>query len=204
VARTSSPLSPRGLLLSSYVLSMPRPDFPIPGPALPEIALAGRSNVGKSSLLNLLVGRRALARMSATPGKTRALNVFDWGGRCYLVDVPGYGWAKAGRGDREAWRRLVEGYVTDRPTLRGLLWLLDIRRDPSPEDAAFGRLLAARRLPVLPVATKADHVARPARAARLSAIAGALGLAPTDVVVTSARTREGQEELRDAVLAFLD
>ena len=204
MARTSSPLTPRGLLLSRYVLSMPRSDFPIPGPALPEIALAGRSNVGKSSLLNLLVGRRALARVSATPGKTRALNVFDWGGRCYLVDVPGYGWAKAGRGDRAAWRRLVEGYVTDRPTLRGLLWLLDLRRDPSPDDLAFGRLLAARKLPALLVATKADHVARAARGPRAAAIAEVLGLAPGDIVMTSARTREGQEDLRDAVLAFLD
>ena len=191
-------------MLSRYVLSMPRADFPIPGPALPEIALAGRSNVGKSSLLNILVGRRALARMSATPGKTRALNVFDWGGRCYLVDVPGYGWAKAGRDDRAAWRRLVEAYVMDRATLRGLLWLLDLRRDPSREDLAFGKVLAARRLPVLPVATKADHVPRGARAPRVAAIAAALGLAPEDVVVTSARTREGQEALRDAVLAFLD
>ena len=191
-------------MLSRYVLSMPRADFPIPGPALPEIALAGRSNVGKSSLLNILVGRRALARVSATPGKTRALNVFDWGGRCYLVDVPGYGWAKAGRDDRAAWRRLVEGYVTDRPTLRGLLWLLDMRRDPSPDDLAFGRLLAVRKLPVLLVATKADHVARAARGPRAAAIAEALGLAPGDIVMTSARTREGQEDLRDAVLAFLD
>ena len=204
MARTSSPLSPRGLLQSRYVLSMPRADFPIPGPALPEIALAGRSNVGKSSLLNLLVGRRALARVSATPGKTRALNVFDWGSRCYLVDVPGYGWAKAGQGDRAAWRRLVETYVTDRARLRGLLWLLDLRRDPSRDDLAFGKLLAARKLPVLPVATKADQVPRGSRGPRVAALAAALGLAAGDVVVTSARTREGQEALRDAVLAFLD
>jgi GTP-binding protein len=196
--------SPRGLLLSDYVLSMPRPDFPIPGPPRPEIALAGRSNVGKSSLLNLLVGRKALARVSATPGKTRALNVFTWGERCYLVDIPGYGWSRAGKADRAAWRRLVVGYVRERPTLAGLLWLLDIRRDPSPDDRAFGTLLQERRLPVLPVLTKADQIGRSHRAERVAAIAQVLGCAPDEMVVTSTRTREGQEALREAVLALVD
>lgn len=203
MAATGAP-SPRGLLLSDYVVSMPRPDYPIPGPALPEIALAGRSNVGKSSLLNLLVGRKALARVSATPGKTRMLNVFTWGDRCYLVDVPGYGWSKAGRQNRAAWRALVEGYVRERTTLTGLVWLLDIRREPSDEDRAFGRLLAERRLPVLSVLTKADQISRGRREERVAAIARVLGCAPDEVVVTSARTREGQEALREAVLAFLD
>lgn len=170
MAATGAP-SPRGLLLSDYVVSMPRPDYPIPGPALPEIALAGRSNVGKSSLLNLLVGRKALARVSATPGKTRMLNVFTWGDRCYLVDVPGYGWSKAGRQNRAAWRALVEGYVRERTTLTGLVWLLDIRREPSDEDRAFGRLLAERRLPVLSVLTKADQISRGRREERVAAIA---------------------------------
>ena len=192
-----------GLFAAEYILSMPAADQSIPGPALPEIAMAGRSNVGKSSLLNLLVGRRALAKVSATPGKTRMLNVFRWGDRCYLVDVPGYGWARASHSDRAGWRRLVETYVAERPRLAGLVWLLDIRRDPSSEDLAFGALLARRKLPTLVVLTKADQVGRGRRPAREAAIAAALGFEAPDFVVTSARTREGQEGLREAVLAFL-
>jgi len=195
--------STRGLLLSAYVISLVRADQQIPGPPRPELALAGRSNVGKSSLLNLLVGRRALARVSATPGKTRALNVFDWGGRCYLVDVPGYGWAKAGKQDRAAWRELVSTYVERRETLAGVLWLLDLRRDPSPDDREFGALLAGRKLPILPVLTKADKLGRSERVKAVARLADALGFAPDALVVTSARTGEGQEELREAVLAFL-
>jgi ribosome biogenesis GTP-binding protein YsxC/EngB len=117
VTADAAPSAARGLLLSAYVTSLVRPDAPIPGPPRPEVALIGRSNVGKSSLLNCLVGRRALARTSRTPGKTRALNVFTWGETLYLVDVPGYGWARAGQQDRAAWRTLVEGYLATRPQL---------------------------------------------------------------------------------------
>jgi len=195
--------SPRGLLLSGYVTSLVRPEGPIPGPPRPEIALVGRSNVGKSTLLNRLVGRRALARTSRTPGKTRMLNVFAWGEGCYLVDVPGYGWARASQGERAVWRRLVEGYVSARPLLHGVLWLLDLRRDPSPDDAAMGTMLAARSLPVLAVFTKADQVARQERRARQRGITTALGLEEDACVLTSARSGEGMEELRDSVLAFL-
>jgi len=195
--------SQRGLLLSEYVTSLVTADQPIPGPPLPELAIAGRSNVGKSSLLNLLVGHRALARVSASPGKTRALNVFNWGGRCYLVDVPGYGWAKAGRSDRARWRELVSSYVERRAGLAGVLWLLDMRRDPSEDDRAFGALLAGRAMQVLPVLTKSDKISRGARADRAARIARDLSLEPGSMLITSARTGDGQEELRDAVLGFL-
>lgn len=198
-----APSATRGLLLSSYVTSLVRADAPVPDPALPQIALVGRSNVGKSTLLNRLVGRRALARTSRTPGKTRALNVFDWGGRCYLVDVPGYGWAQAGHAERAAFRKLVEGYLTSRPELAAVLWLLDLRREPSKDDAAIGAVLAARGVPALAVLTKADQVPRGRRAAHVRTVTEGLGLDEAACVVTSARTLEGMEELRDSVLAFL-
>jgi GTP-binding protein len=198
-----APSAARGLLLSAYVISLVRPDAAIPGPTLPEIALVGRSNVGKSTLLNHLVGRRALARTSRTPGKTRALNVFTWGERCYLVDVPGYGWARLGQRERASLRRLVEGYLAARPQLAAVLWLLDLRRDPSPDDEAIGELLGERGVPTLAVLTKADQVARGRRAGRVRAVAGRLGLDEAACVVTSAHTREGMEDLRESVLAFL-
>lgn len=198
-----APSPTRGLLLSAYVTSLVRPDAPVPGPARPEIALVGRSNVGKSTLLNRLVGRRALARTSRTPGKTRALNVFTWGERLYLVDVPGYGWAQASRGERAGYRKLVEGYLAKRPQLAAVLWLLDLRREPSGDDAEIGEVLAARGVPALAVLTKADQVPRARRAARVRAVALALGFEEDACIVTSARTLEGMEELRDSVLAFL-
>jgi len=203
VTPDEAPSAPRGLLLSSYVTSLVRPDAPLPGPTLPQVALIGRSNVGKSTLLNRLVGRRALARTSRTPGKTRALNVFTWGGRCHLVDVPGYGWAQVGRAERAAFRKLVEGYLSARPELVGVLWLLDLRREPSADDGAIGAVLAARGVPALAVLTKADLVPRSRRPERVRAVADALGLDEAACVMTSARTLEGMEELRDSVLAFL-
>ena len=199
----AAPSAARGLLLSAYVTSLVRPDGPVPEPARSEIALVGRSNVGKSTLLNRLVGRRALARTSRTPGKTRALNVFTWGERWYLVDVPGYGWAQVSRTDREGFRKLIEGYLAERPQLAGVLWLLDLRRDPSEDDTAIGTLLATRGVPVLAVLTKADTVPRARRAARMRAVTEGLGIDGVACLVTSARTREGMEELRESVLAFL-
>jgi len=195
--------SPRGLLVSEFVTSLAAWNGVIPGPVLPEIAFAGRSNVGKSSLINLLMGRRDLAHASRVPGKTRFLNVYRWGPDCYLVDLPGYGWARAAEAERAAWRRLADGYLARRETLAGVVWLLDIRRSPSPDDRALGARLVQRGVPTLVALTKADQVTRAQRTARAASIALELGLDAAEFVLTSSRTREGAEDLRDSVLAHV-
>src|SRR5512145_2693690 len=135
----AQPLNPLHGMGVAFVGSFPDPLVRLE-PPLPEIALIGRSNVGKSSLLNALVGRPGLARVSATPGKTTLLNAFRLPA-FYLVDLPGYGFARAGKAARAGYRRLVTRYLGERPSLAGVVWLLDIRHDPSKDDLEIQRLL---------------------------------------------------------------
>lgn len=160
----------------------------------------GRSNVGKSSLLNALVGRKGLARVSQTPGKTQHLNVYALPA-CYLVDLPGYGWARAAKRDRLAYRRLVETYLTRRETLRGVVWLLDIRHPPSADDAAMQRLLIDTGRPVLAVLTKADKLAQGQRAAAIRERAADLGIDAAQLLAVSSRTGLGIGDLGESLLA---
>ena len=192
----------RSLNSVSFVGSFPTADFAL-HPILPEIAFVGRSNVGKSSLLNRIVNRRALARTSKTPGKTRACNVYAAGDRFYLVDLPGYGYARIGKAERHGFSKLIGDYLSTRENIAGVVWLLDIRRDPSPDDLVMANLLAARGVPVLVAVTKADKVSRSRRPARISHILSAAGVPEDQCVVTSAQTREGAAELQDSVLALV-
>ena len=169
-------------------------------PALPEIAFVGRSNVGKSSLLHALVGRRARARVSASPGKTELLNVFRMP-TGYLLDLPGYGWAKRSKTERTAFRNLLEDVVTRRPTLTGVVWLLDVRHAPSEDDVAIRNLLAQGERPVLAVLTKADKLGTSERARALRSRARELGMATDELLLTSSNTGLGMEELRESILA---
>jgi len=130
-------------------------------------------------------------------------NVFDVDGRFYLVDLPGYGYSRVGMAERQGMQALVQRYLTERQTLRGAVWLLDMRRDPSAEDHAVGELLAARGVPVLVAITKADKLARSHRQERLRTIGGAVGMPEDQCVLTSARTQSGIDDLRDSVFAFV-
>jgi len=181
-----------------FVGSFPDPLVPL-APPLPEVALIGRSNVGKSSLLNALTGRPGLARVSATPGKTTLLNAFrlpDF----YLVDLPGYGFARAGRMARAGYRRLVDRYLLERATLAGVVWLLDVRHEPSRNDRAMQDLLAQSGRPVLVALTKADKLTRSAQASRPREFAAALGLHEDQIQLTSTTSRLGVAELADSIV----
>jgi len=167
---------------------------------LPEVAFAGRSNVGKSSLLNALVRRRAVARVSRTPGRTREINFFEVNGEFLLVDLPGYGYARVSKAARAAWRPLIEGYLHGTSALRGLVLLLDVRRDPTPEDEQMLAFLAERGVPVLIAITKIDKLTARAAAARVEQLTAMLGLEPDQVVPFSAVTGAGRDELAAAVV----
>lgn len=186
-------------LPAELVGSFPDPLHPL-DPVLPEIAFVGRSNVGKSSLLNALVGRRQLARVSASPGKTQLMNVYRLPG-CYFLDLPGYGFAKRSKTDREGFRRLLDGVLVSRGTLTGVVWLLDIRHPPSEDDLSIQGLLAQAGRPALAVLTKADKLGRPEAARAIQDRAAELGLAAGELLPVSARTGLGIDDLRESILA---
>lgn len=163
----------------------------------PEIAFAGRSNVGKSSLINNLLNRRGLVRTSSTPGRTQMLNFFNINERFYFVDLPGYGFARAPRSVRERWTPMVKGYLEGRSNLRAVVWLLDVRREPTPEDLEFLDWLEANDLPTIPVVTKVDKVSRSQLLRRLEAIGRRLGLDAGLLVPFSAQTGQGRDLIWD-------
>jgi GTP-binding protein len=173
-----------------------------PDTTLPEVAFAGRSNVGKSSLLNVLVRRRAAARVSRTPGRTREVNFFQVNDEFILVDLPGYGYARVARERRAEWRPLIEGYVRRSPVLRGLVLLLDARREPSPDDRAMLDFLADVGLPTLVAITKMDKYGTAAGADRVAALVSELELDPGQVIPVSGKTGMGRDELAEAVVTL--
>lgn len=171
-----------------------------PPPAtLPEVAFAGRSNVGKSSALNTLLGAHGLARVSKTPGRTQALNFFDVAGAWLAVDLPGYGFAKVGKGQRRAWKGLVESYLATRETLRLVIALADSRHEAQESDRVLVEGLREMGRPFLVVATKIDAVPRAKRAGHVAALARGLDVPLDGIVPWSSPEGTGRDALRDVI-----
>jgi len=191
------------MLRPSFIGSFPRADVLL-DPPLPEVAFVGRSNVGKSSLLNALAGRR-IAKISGTPGKTRALNVFLIPGPLtplYFLDLPGYGYARAGKAQRAAFRGLVK-HALRRERLRGVVWLLDIRHALSADDQAMQDALADEATQVLAALTKGDKLSSAKRSTRERELREELGLPEDQVTVTSAKTGAGIADLKEAIAGLI-
>lgn len=162
----------------------------------PEIAFAGKSNVGKSSLINTLTNRKKLARTSSTPGRTQAINFFDLNHRIYLVDLPGYGFAKVPLEVKRSWGRMVEEYLQARTNLKAVVVILDIRREVSPDDLSLLEWLEHYRIRPLVILTKADKVSRNQAFSRVKRISRDLeGFKIDKPIVFSARTRQGREAI---------
>src|SRR5690242_16101068 len=169
----------------------------------PEVAFAGRSNVGKSSLLNSLVRRKRFARVSNTPGRTREVNFFLVNKQFVLVDLPGYGYARISKERRAEWRPLIEGYLRTSRELRGIVQLLDVRHDPTGDDRQMLAFLASVGVPTLFALTKIDKLTTSQRAARISALTEYLETPADQVIPFSAVTGEGRDELAEAVVALV-
>lgn len=176
-----------------------RPDSP-----LPEVAFAGRSNVGKSSLLNSLVRRKSFARVSRTPGRTREINFFRVNNGFVLVDLPGYGYARVSKEKKSEWRPLIESYLRRTTQLRGIVLLLDIRREPSDDDRAMLDFLAEVEVPTIVALTKTDKLSKAAAQERAAEISRALALQGDQVIPYSAHTGEGRAELLEAITALVE
>lgn len=187
-----------------YAGTVATPDGPIPGD-LPQVAFSGRSNVGKSSLINLLLRRHRsrIAHVSGQPGKTQAVNFFRVNDAFFLVDLPGFGYAKVPKKLREGWKRLVEGYLSRDEGLRGVVHLVDSRREPTPQDLEMLDYLARLGIPTLVVLTKVDKLKPSQRERTLRASMDKLGVDPDQVLPVSSHTGEGREELLAAVADLL-
>jgi len=175
-----------------------------PESALPEVAFAGRSNVGKSSLLNALVRRKSFARVSRTPGRTREINFFRVNNTFVLVDLPGYGYARISKTKKAEWRPMIESYLRRTTQLRGIVLLLDIRREPSEDDRAMLDFLAELGVPTIVALTKADKLTKTDARDAVAKISRMLALEPDQVIQFSAHSGEGRVELLEAITQLVE
>lgn len=175
-----------------------------PADNLPEFALAGRSNVGKSSFINKMVNRKSLARTSSKPGKTQTLNFYNIEDTLYFVDVPGYGFAKVSKKEREKWGEMIETYLRNRKQLRGVLLIIDLRHPPTADDCMMYEFLKYYEIPTLVIATKADKISRGNWEKHKKIVKEKLQLDPKDeIVIFSAETGKGKEEAWKIIEAWM-
>ncbi|QXE86277.1 ribosome biogenesis GTP-binding protein YihA/YsxC [Geomonas nitrogeniifigens] len=184
---------------TEFIKSATRPAH-YPEGSLPEIAFAGRSNVGKSSLVNVLVNRKNLVRTSSTPGRTQLINFFQVNDDFMLVDLPGYGYAKVPLAVKKDWRPMMETYLSKRKNLRGVVLILDIRRVPSDDDLQMLAWLRAYSIAPIIVVTKCDKLSKNERARQTAVISATLGVAKEELTFFSALSKEG----KDAVWTRID
>ena len=170
---------------------------------IPEVALAGRSNVGKSSFINTMLNRKNLARTSGKPGKTQLLNFFNIDDKLRFVDVPGYGYARVSKKEREKWGKMIEEYLTSRENLRAVVSLVDLRHEPSADDVQMYEFLKFYEIPVILVATKADKIPRGKWNKHESMIKKKLDFDKTDTfIIFSSVNKTGVEEAWDAIFDY--
>jgi len=188
---------------AKYIISALGPNQ-YPNTGYPEIAMVGRSNVGKSSLINSLCAQRTLARTSGQPGKTRTINYFAINERMYLVDLPGYGYAEASKAEREAWGEYITNYIRDRNEIALILHLVDLRHEPMKNDTNASEWLMRLNIPYVLVGTKADKITRGKRQVHIAAIRKGLML-PAHIVslIYSSETGEGRDELWRQIMSVL-
>jgi GTP-binding protein len=175
-----------------------------PEEPLPEIAFAGKSNVGKSTLINTLVNRKGLVKTSSTPGRTQLLNFFVINREFRFVDLPGYGYAKAPVAERKKWGPMVEAYLKTREDLKAIVQLMDIRRTPDQKEMDFILWLNQFHMQKIYVLTKADKLSKAAQSQQLRAIAAGLRLNPEDLILFSAKTRMGKDRIWQALSTVLN
>jgi len=185
---------------AEFVTSATRPSE-YPPADLPEIAFAGRSNVGKSSLINTLVNRRHLVKTSSTPGRTRLINFFNINQDLIFVDLPGYGYARVPAAVQKKWGPMIESYLTGRRTLKAVVLIMDARRSPGTREADFIDWLDYHGIAAVLVATKTDKLAKTKMAKQHADIARSLGVEKKDLILFSAKTRRGREMLWDSILS---
>ncbi|NLK86919.1 MAG: YihA family ribosome biogenesis GTP-binding protein [Clostridiaceae bacterium] len=180
---------------SRYELTAVKPDqYPVV--EMPEIALVGRSNVGKSSIINTLLNRRGLARVSSEPGKTRGINFYNIDDTLYFVDLPGYGFAKVSKAEKAAWGRMIETYLNKRKQLKMVLMLVDIRHQPTADDRMMYNWIVEMGLAHMVIATKADKITRGRIQGRLSEIRKTLDIRPgAELIAYSSETRQGRDQV---------